>query len=38
LQVRAHARCHSPHQDMKIRDFLLRIFRILLAMNSSFPV
>jgi hypothetical protein len=27
-----------PHQDMKIRDFLLRIFRILLAMNSSFPL
>jgi hypothetical protein len=28
----------APHQERKIRDFLLRIFRILLAMNSSFPL
>jgi len=28
----------APHHDMKNRDFLLRIFRILLAMNSRFPL
>jgi len=28
----------APHHDMKNRDFLRRIFRILLAMNSRFPL
>jgi hypothetical protein len=27
-----------PHWDMKIRHFHLRIFRIMPAMNSRFPL